>query len=98
MNNGTSSSAAGQSAVREPVSDKKSTQDRDEQLKSETTELEVEESGTATVYYFGCCCCHPRWLQVLANAKMYTLILSLFIVVEGAVVSGKIYGRQLNYY
>ena len=47
-------------------------------------------SSTPTrVYYFGCGPCHPRWLQVLANPKVYTFLLCLFVVVEGAIVSGK---------
>ena len=43
------------------------------------------------VYYFGCGSCHPRWLQYLANGKFYTFILSLFVIVEGSIVSGKVY-------
>ena len=95
MDNGTSSSAAAGQHILESV-DKECSLDQDTKLKSETTDLEVEESGTATVYYFGCCCCHPRWLQVLANAKVYTFILSLFILVEGAVASGKRYADNYS--
>ena len=39
-------------------------------------------------YYFGCGSCHPRWLQCFADGKCYTFILSLFVIVEGAIVSG----------
>ena len=39
-------------------------------------------------YYFGCGSCHPRWLQCFADGKFYTFILSLFVIVEGAIVSG----------
>ena len=50
--------------------------------------IDEEDSPSHVVYYYGCGRCHPRWLQVLANAKFYTLILSLFILVEGAIASG----------
>ena len=46
------------------------------------------------VYYFGCGSCHPRWLQCLADGKFYTFILSLFVIVEGAIISGKKYNLQ----
>lgn len=45
-------------------------------------------SSPTKVYYFGCGPCHPRWLQVLATGKMYSFMLSLFITVEGALISG----------
>lgn len=41
------------------------------------------------VYYCGCGPCHPNWLQWFAKKKIFTLLLSLFAVIEGAVVSGK---------
>ena len=46
-------------------------------------------SAPTRAYYFGCGPCHPRWLQVLANPKVYTFLLCLFVVVDGAIVSGK---------
>ena len=63
-----------------------------------TDQTELQEVGNSTqdvnnpsrrVYHFGCGPCHPGWLQCLANAKVYTLLFALFVVVEGAVVSGK---------
>ena len=41
------------------------------------------------VYYFGFRFWHPKWLQILADAKFYTFILVLFVLVEGAITSGK---------
>ena len=41
------------------------------------------------VYYFGCGSCHPKWLQCFADGKFYTFIFCLFVIVEGAIVSGK---------
>ena len=41
------------------------------------------------VYYFGCRLWHPQWLQVFANAKFYTFILCLFVIIEGAIASGE---------
>ena len=59
------------------------------QLRGKNGDIDEQDSPAAHVaYYYGCGRCHPRWLQFLANAKFYTLILSLFIVVEGAIASG----------
>ena len=73
-------------------------------LKSPTREpLEREEGGNscklelATAnelevdYRFGFSRFHPDWLQVFRNAKFFTLLLCLFSLVEGAIISGKIY-------
>ena len=46
-------------------------------------------SAPTRAYYFGCGPCHPRRMQVLADPKVYTFLLSLFVIVEGAVVSGE---------
>ena len=39
-------------------------------------------------YYFGCGPFHPQWLQTLANKKVFTLFLCLFVAIQGSVVSG----------
>lgn len=39
-------------------------------------------------YYCGLLWCRPRWLQPLANKKLFTTILFLFSVVESSIVSG----------
>ena len=57
-----------------------------------TGATELQESSSAPsrrVYHFGCGPWDPAWLQCLANAKVYTLLFALFVVVEGAIVSGK---------
>ena len=43
------------------------------------------------VYYFGCRLWHPQWLQVFANAKFYTFILCLFVIVEASITAGELY-------
>ena len=50
------------------------------------------------VYYFGCRLYHPEWLQKLADAKFYTFILVLFVVVEGAITSGERFGNGSKKY
>ena len=42
------------------------------------------------VYYFGCRLWHPQWLQVFANAKFYTFMLCLFVIIEGAITAGEL--------
>ena len=42
------------------------------------------------VYYFGCRLWHPQWLQVFANAKFYTVILCLFVIVEASITAGEL--------
>ena len=39
-------------------------------------------------YYCGCGPCHPRFLQIFANKKFFTFLLSVFTLLEGAVMSG----------
>ena len=39
-------------------------------------------------YYCGFGPCRPKWLQVMANKKIFTLLLCLFAFLQGAVVSG----------
>ena len=41
-------------------------------------------------YYCGIWACHPKWLQVFAKKKVFTLLLFLFALVEGAIVSGSL--------
>lgn len=59
------------------------------------TEDETETTGAETLppyqprYHFGCGPCHPRWLQVFADPKVFTFCLCLFALVEGATVSGE---------
>ena len=53
---------------------------------------ESTQSSTARnkpVFYFGCGPWHPKWLQVLANAKFYTFILCFFVIVERSITSGE---------
>ena len=50
---------------------------------------ESTQSTTKQVFHFGCGPWHPKWLQVLANAKFYTFILCLFVIVEGSITSGE---------
>ena len=40
-------------------------------------------------YYCGFGPCRPKWLQVMANKRIFTLLLCLFAFVQGSVVSGK---------
>ena len=40
-------------------------------------------------YYFGCGPFHPKWLQVLANKKFFTILLCAFAFFESTVVTGK---------
>ena len=42
---------------------------------------------------FGLLCFQPEWLQVLRNAKFFTLLLCLFSLVEGAIISGNASGK-----
>ena len=60
-------------------------QDRDEMIPSDPD----VPSELLKVYYCGCGPCHPNWLQWFAKKKIFTLLLSLFAFLEGAVVSGK---------
>lgn len=60
-------------------------QDRDETIPSDPD----VPSELLKVYHCGCGPCHPKWLQWFAKKKVFTLLLSLFAVLEGAVVSGK---------
>ena len=58
---------------------------------------ESTQSSTAQskpVFYFGCGPWHPKWLQVLANAKFYTFILCFFVIVEGSITSGECYYQE----
>ena len=48
------------------------------------------ENSKSSLYYFGCRCWHPEWIQILANAKFYTFCLCFAAIVEGAIVSGKL--------
>ena len=49
----------------------------------------MDPEGTRQQFYFGVWGWHPKWLQVLANAKFFTFILCVNGFVEGALVSGK---------
>ena len=42
------------------------------------------------VYYCGIWACHPEWLQVFAKKKVFTVLLFLFALVEGAIISGSL--------
>ena len=33
--------------------------------------------------------CHPSWMQVFAKAKIFTLLICIHALVEGAIVSGR---------
>lgn len=61
--------------------------------------VDVESSGSDTAktdtekqeqYYFGCDLCRrSKWIQkVFADAKFYTSVIALCIILEGSVVSG----------
>ena len=50
----------------------------------------LTDTSNKPVFYFGCGPCRPKWLQVFANAKFYTFILCLFVIVEGAITAGEI--------
>lgn len=50
--------------------------------------VKVEEPRSIN-YYFGFRCWHPQWLQVLANAKVFTFCLCVASIIRGALVSGK---------
>ena len=39
-------------------------------------------------YYCGCGPVHPKWLQVFANKKFFTFLLSLYTLFEGAIIVG----------
>lgn len=57
-------------------------------LNEATSANELPPTKSRKSYYFGCGKIHPSWLQVFADPKFYTFMLSLFVIVEGAVVSG----------
>ena len=60
-------------------------EDRRSQLSLETAkELEADLHD----HRFGFFRFHPDWLQVFRNAKFFTLLLCLFSLVEGAIISG----------
>lgn len=61
----------------------------DETDKTNEEDLQLSRPARPTLYHFGCGAFHPGWLQVLADPKVYTFVLCLFGVVEGATVSGE---------
>ena len=72
-------------------------QDSAASTKALTTENVEEEASM----YFGCWGCHPKCLQILANAKFFTFILCVFSLIEGATVSGELNKYTctcINYY
>lgn len=65
-----------------------------EELDEEETETEQDDDIDVPPellkhYYVGCGPYHPKWLQVLANKKVFTLLLCAFAITEGALVTGK---------
>lgn len=56
---------------------------------SEVEDLDDTPSDLLETYYCGCGPCHPKCLQVFANKKFFTFLLSVFTLLEGAVLSGK---------
>ena len=61
-------------------------------LEDRRSELELETAkglrANRNDHRFGFFRFHPDWLQVLRNAKFFTLLLCLFSLVEGAIISG----------
>lgn len=51
-------------------------------------EHKAEDEGPE--YFCGIGPCHPPWLQWLRDARVFTLLLCLFSIVEGALVTGKV--------
>ena len=47
-----------------------------------------ELGANARDFRFGFFWFHPDWLQIFRNAKFFTLLLCLFSLVEGAIISG----------
>lgn len=41
-------------------------------------------------YYFGCGPLRPKWLQVFARKKVFTILLCGFAFLQGAIVSGEL--------
>ena len=60
------------------------------QFTESAQELVVEDKKDQKHYYFGIRCWHPKWLQILANAKFFTFLLCINGLVEGALVSGEL--------
>ena len=48
-------------------------------------------------HYCGILACHPTWLQVFAKKKVFTFLLFLFALVEGAIVSGRYGFKKFRY-
>ena len=53
--------------------------------------MNVTSDLTEKVYYYGCGPFHPKCLQILANKKFFTFLLSLFAFLQGSIVSGMRY-------
>ena len=59
--------------------------------KSDIEDLDNTPPDLLETYYCGCGPCHPKYLQIFANKKFFTFLLSVFTLLEGAVQSGKLY-------
>ena len=64
-------------------SQKQEDREHDEYLKDVPLELTKR-------YYFGCGPCHPKWLQIFAQKKLFTILLCGFAFLQGAIVSGEL--------
>ena len=64
--------------------------DKDVLIKSNTTnDIDNESILISRQHYCGILACRPKWLQFFARKKFFTLLLFLFALMEGAIVSGK---------
>ena len=54
--------------------------------------VELEEASTSVTEHMGCGFgrCRPRFLQVFANPIVFMILLNIYCLVEGAIVSGKL--------
>ena len=68
-------------------------EESDDDLLQHEEELEDSTMNVTSekVYYYGCGPFHPKCLQILANKKFFTFLLSLFAFLQGSIVSGMQY-------
>ena len=74
--------------TRNPASTSLNAGDEEMELQKQDSEDTAESPVGKKVFYYGCGPWHPKWLQVLATDKFYTFILSIFVLVEGAITAG----------
>lgn len=66
-------------------------EEEDEEMEKDRTDMPLDNvpSEVLKTYYFGIGPCHPKWFQFLAKRRVFTFLLCMFAMIEGAVVSGK---------